>query len=175
MKGKKHYGKLFVMSAAALGMTALAGLKGTSAYFTTYVSAGGSQVVNMGAQTEIQEDLSAMTKHISITNTSGSNACYVRAKVFYGSQFTVDYSGADGLWTLGEDDYWYYGPALAPGESTGILDVKINVPEDFDREEFNVVVVQECTPLIYDENGDPAADWSTVYTNTDYRGEEVRD
>ena len=46
------------------------------------------------------------------------------------------------------------------------MDVKIgDLPEDFDKDSFNVVVIQECTPVIYDEAGNPAADWSTVYTD----------
>ena len=175
MKGKKSYKRLFVMSAAALGMTALVGLKDASAYFTTYVSAGGSQVVHMGAQTEIYEDLSAMTKHISIANTSQDQDCFVRVRVFYGSLFTVDFDDESGLWSEGEDGYWYYEPALAPGERTEELHAKINVPENFAGDSFNVIVIQECTPLSYDADGNPTADWSTVYTDTNYRGEEAGD
>ena len=173
MKGKKSDKKLFAAAAVALGMTLFAGLRDVSAYFTTYVSAGGSQVVRLGAQTEIHEEVSQMTKHISITNTSETGACFVRVKAFHDSRFTVDYDGAG--WTAGEEGYWYYGEALAPGESTGVLDAKIGVPEGFDREEFNVVVIQECAPLVYDADGNPTADWDAVYTDTDYRGEEVRD
>ena len=56
-------------------------------------------------------------------------------------------------------------------QKQGILDVKIgDLPEDFDRDSFNVVVIQECTPVVYDEAGNPVADWTTVYT--DY-GEEA--
>ena len=44
------------------------------------------------------------------------------------------------------------------------LDVKINVPEGYDNYSFNVVVIQECTPVVYDEEGNPTADWTTVYS-----------
>ena len=48
----------------------------------------------------------------------------------------------------------------------GILDAKIGgLPEGFDKDSFNVVVIQECTPVAYDEAGNPTADWSTVYTD----------
>lgn len=173
MKRRMGYKKVFVMSAAALGMTALLSLPGASAYFTTYVSAGGSQVVHMGAQTEIREEVSAMTKHISIRNTSPTGTCFVRVKVFHGGQFTTDYNSEGDLWTRGNEDYWYYGPALAPGESTELLDVKIHVPENFDRDQFQVIVVQECAPAAYDEEGNLTADWDMVYR--DYQEEEVRD
>ena len=39
-----------------------------------------------------------------------------------------------------------------------------NVPEGFDRDDFNVVVIQECTPVVYDEDGNATADWSRVYS-----------
>ena len=42
--------------------------------------------------------------------------------------------------------------------------MKINVPEGYDRDSFNVVVIQECTPVVFDETGNPTADWSTVYS-----------
>ena len=171
MKKMGKYGKLAGMAAAALGMTAALTLEGASAYFTTYVSAGGSHVVNMGSQTEIHEDVSSMTKHVSVTNVSQINDCFVRVKVFYSGELNVTYHDGGGLWTEGEGGYWYYGPILPAGQSTGILDVKIgDLPEDFDRDSFNVVVIQECTPVVYDEAGNPVADWTTVYT--DY-GEEA--
>lgn len=159
-----------VMSAAALGMTAALSLSGASAYFTTYVSAGGSQIVHMGSQTEIHEDVSNMTKHISITNTSAINDCYVRVKLFYSGQLDItftDKSESGDLWTYSEaDGYWYYGPILPAGASTEILDAKIGgLTEEFDKDSFNVVVIQECTPVIYDEAGRPTADWNTVYTD----------
>ena len=166
--------KVLAMSLAALGMLSALSIKGASAYFTTYVSAGGSHVVNLGSQTEIREDVSDMTKHVSITNTSQTNDCFVRVKVFYGEGLKIsfqDKSEEGNLWTYNEQDgYWYYEPILPAGESTGILDIKIgDLPEEFDKESFNVVVVQECTPVIYDQNGNAAADWSTVYT--DYQKE----
>ncbi len=170
MKTGKRNKKMWMLPAAALGMTALLTLEGVSAYFTTYVSAGGSQVVHLGSQTEIHEDLSNMTKHISIANISQINDCFVRVKVFHGGQFEVSYadrSESGNLWTYSEaDGYWYYGPILPAGESTEILDAKIgDLPEDFDRDGFNVVVIQECTPVVYDEAGNPTADWTTVYTD----------
>ena len=175
MKKRRDGSRAAVMSVAALSLLAVSSPKGALAYFTTYVSAGGSHVVNMGSQTEIHEDVSSMTKHVSVTNVSQINDCFVRVKVFYAGPFDVTYtdrSERGNLWTYSEaDGYWYYGPILPAGQSTGILDVKIgDLPEDFDRDSFNVVVIQECTPVVYDEAGNPVADWTTVYT--DY-GEEA--
>ena len=33
-------------------------------------------------------------------------------------------------------------------------------------EEFNVVVIQECTPILYDEDGNAYADWDNVVTDS---------
>lgn len=166
MKKRRYGRKTIVMSAAALCLLAVSSLKGVSAYFTTYVSAGGSHVVNMGSRAEIHEDVSSMTKHVSVTNVSQINDCFVRVKVFHSGELNVTYHDAGGLWTEGEGGYWYYGPILPAGQSTEILDVKIgDLPEDFDRSSFNVVVIQECTPVVYDDAGSPVADWTTVYTD----------
>jgi hypothetical protein len=145
-------------------MTAALTLEGASAYFTTYVSAGGSQVVRLGSSTEIHEDVSQMTKHISIENASAENDCFVRVKVFYGGDLEVVYSDTENNWYEGEAGYWYYRPILPAAQTTTGLDVKINVPEGYDRDSFNVVVIQECTPVVFDETGNPTADWSTVYS-----------
>lgn len=180
MTNWKRYGRLAVLSAAALGMTAALTLEGTMAYFTTYVSAGGSQIVNLGAETEIHEDVSNMTKHISIENASALNDCFVRVKVFAGGELGIDYSETDGNqnWYYQENDgYWYYRPILAAGATTTVLDAKIVLPEGFDKDNFNVVVIQECTPVVYDESGNATADWTTVYSDyeeySDGRGEEA--
>lgn len=164
MKKMGKYGKLAGMTAAALGMTAALTLEGASAYFTTYVSAGGSQVVRLGSSTEIHEDVSQMTKHISIENASAENDCFVRVKVFYGGDLEVVYSDTENNWHEGEAGYWYYRPILPAAQTTTGLDVKINVPEGYDRDSFNVVVIQECTPVVFDGTGNPTADWSTVYS-----------
>ena len=141
MKKMGKYGKLAGMTAAALGMTAALTLEGASAYFTTYVSAGGSQVVRLGSSTEIHEDVSQMTKHISIENASAENDCFVRVKVFYGGDLEVVYSDTENNWYEGEAGYWYYRPILPAAQTTTGLDVKINVPEGYDRDSFNVVVI----------------------------------
>lgn len=164
MKKMGKYGKLAGMTAAALGMTAALTLEGASAYFTTYVSAGGSQVVRLGSSTEIHEDVSQMTKHISIENASAENDCFVRVKVFHGGDLEVVYSDTENNWYEGEAGYWYYRPILPAAQTTTGLDVKINVPEGYDRDSFNVVVIQECTPVVFDGTGNPTADWSTVYS-----------
>lgn len=171
MKIGNRYRKLIAVSAAALVMTAALTIENSMAYFTTYTEAQGSQIVSLGAQTEIDETVSNKTKHVVVRNTSDDNECFVRVRVFSGSFVTCTPSGAN--WTYDEaDGYWYYGPMVAPGGQTEALDVSMEIDSAKEEEikDFNVVVVQECTPVIYDGDGSPAADWSTVYT--DYNGGE---
>lgn len=198
MKCIEKYGKVFAMSAAALGMVAALTIESATAYFTTYVSAGGSQIVNLGSQTTIHEDVSAMTKHIQIANESAIHDCFVRVKIFYGGDLEIGYPDspdvpANSDWYLDDtiDEkgfrYVYYRPVLpasrVPGDYehpenislTTPLDVKINVPEGFDKDNFNVVVIQECTPVIYDGEGNATADWTTVYSDyEEFEEESVR-
>ena len=59
------------------------------------------------------------------------------------------------------------------GGTTGVLDIKITLPaatvEDPAletpppyTEDFNVVVIQECTAVLYTEDGTSYADWDAV-------------
>ena len=84
--------------------------------------------------------------------------CYVRVKVFAGSTVGLSCKG-DG-WSQGADGYWYYKDIVTPGASASTLVVSIIGPQDEDAETFNVVVVQECTPVLYDEDGKAYADWT---------------
>ena len=88
-------------------------------------------------------------------------------RAFYSGLVSIEYKnvgGGDG-WYDGGDGYWYYRPVLKAHSTSSQLDVKITVPEEFDKDTFNVVVVQECTPVIYDDAGNPGAEWDTVYSD----------
>ena len=114
------------------------------AYFTTYTAASGSAVLHLGFTTTIpDEEVSDWTKHVSIQNT-GDKECYVRVKAFVGELYeaALTYTDTSGKWSAGEDGYYYYRDILAP--------------------DFNVIVVQECTAVLYDENGQPYYDWSIL-------------
>jgi len=154
------------LTAAAVLVIGCVSVGPAMAYFTTYTSAAGSQVISLGAQTKIEEPkVENWTKHIDIKNT-GTNDCYVRVKAFCGDQFTIDYTDESGNWeTRNNDGYWYYKPVVAPNATTSQLLAKINVPENL-KSSFNVVVVQECTGVLYDTNGQPYADWTQVIDTT---------
>ncbi|MCI6466735.1 MAG: hypothetical protein MSA90_14880 [Faecalicatena sp.] len=160
------------LTAAAVIMAGSMTIHSALAYFTANASAQGGHPISLGSKTDITEDFSDWTKHIEIANT-GENDCYIRVKVFSGSQFDVEFSGESGAWSQGDDEYWYYSEIVPAGGKTSVLNAKINVPADFE-DDFNVVVIQECTPVQFDENGKAYADWTQkIDTTSDFNGEEA--
>lgn len=154
--------KTFVLAAVALLMVTGATIGQAIAYFTTYTAASGGAVLHLGFTTTIpDEEVSDWTKHVSIQNT-GDKECYVRVKAFAGELYeaALTYTDTSGKWSAGEDGYYYYSDILAPGAVSEELLIKI---DHLNREEdFNVIVVQECTAVLYDENGQPYYDWSIL-------------
>lgn len=134
------------------------------AYFTTYAEAAGSISIELGDVTEIEEEISEWTKRVEIASAADSGPVYIRAKAFSGSEYTLSYS-SEGGWSDGNDGYWYYDQILYGGEKTeGRLLIKIEgVPKDAKAgDDFNVIVVYESTPVLYEEDGTPYADWEAV-------------
>ena len=143
-------------------------------YFTTYAEAKGGYVIRMG-DTTIDEEFVDWTKRVVITSTDENQPVYVRAKAFAGDKYPLTYSG-EGWSGPDEDGYYYYDQILYGGESTSPLNVAISgvpknpklegvTPEDeiaSPGDALNVVVIYETTPVQYDENGNPYADWNLV-------------
>lgn len=134
-------------------------------YFSTYTEASGRvQIQGRRIDTEIEEpDVSEWTKHVRITNSEDGSPVYIRAKAFCGSEYELVYDG-QGHWSQGADGCYYYDGILEAGGKTPELLVKINNPPEkpVDGQEFNVVVIYESTPVRYDANGRPYADWGQV-------------
>lgn len=162
---RKFNKKTVLLAAAALALTATLTVGSAMAYFTTHSTAVGSVPLSLGfTQTEIEETVDGDGKHVVINNV-GDYDCYVRVKVF--SIVDVDYSHTGG-WEQGAEDYWYYTEILPAGGSTEELLVTFEYPEnteDDKKEEFNIIVIQECTPVLYDDNNNPMADWDNVITS----------
>ena len=119
--------------------------------------------MNMGfTETIPNETVDKDGKHVTITNT-GDYDCFVRVKAFAPMELT--YTAPNGGWKAEDDGYWHYKEVLPAKESTSELNISYKFPEGKDKpEEFNIVVIQECTPVLYDENGNPYADWNHVIT-----------
>lgn len=172
-------GKRIAWVGVALTLTAAmaAGVGTTFAYFTTHAEAVGGHTINLGDYTEITETFTDRTKHVVIrnqaTDAGQSIPVFIRVKAFSGSSNPLTYSEPDGLsnWTPAADGYYYYTLPVAPGEETTQLDVKVTFPENAAAgDSFNVVVVYESTPVLYDANGEPYADWSNILDNGNLTG-----
>lgn len=158
--------KTLGLTAAAIVLVGSASIHEAMAYFTTYVTAKGGYQISVDSDSSIEEEVKDMTKHIVISNT-GNSECYVRVKLFTGSNVKISYSGAKDAWSKGDDDYWYYKDIVPVGGKTEELLAKITVPKDY-TEDFDVIVIQECTPVLYNSDGTPYADWDRVIdTKTD--------
>ena len=161
--------KTLGLAGAALFLTAGLSVGSAMAYFTTYTQVSGGAALSLGTTSTIPEEtVENWTKHVTIENT-GDIDCFVRVRAFAGSQYQehLVYSGDN--WNLEADGYYYYSQVLSPGESSGELLISIdNMDSD---QSFNVIVVQESAPVIYDENGNPTGDWDHILDS----GESVYD
>ena len=173
--------------AAAMALTA--GIGSANAYFTTYAEAQGGLTIHMGNETEIEERFDSWTKHVVIDSESGSEPVYVRVKAFCGSEYSLVFSGAgwsaniadQGTGSIaapGDSGFYYctdilYGDGSFEGEgnegvggktSELLIEIKDKdgkpIVTTEDSPDFNVVVIYECTPVLYDEAGNPYADWT---------------
>lgn len=166
-----------VLAALAVALVVCMGVTPALAYFTDSTEASGGLVIGAKSTTHMNEEYADGVKHVTVENDAQSTvAVFVRARAY--STEKVSVSGAG--WTA-QGDWYVYGEAVAPGESTAPLDVSIAFPKrkaaDNDPsgyeigDNFNVVVVYESTPATYDENNNPAPDWSLIYdTAVEERG-----
>lgn len=163
MKNKKT----ICLAAAALLLTTGLSVGTAMAYFTTYAEASGGVTLKLGSTTTIpDEEVSNWTKHVVIENT-GYYDCYVRIKAFAGDKYKdgLVYSDGSGKWSPGANGYWYYSDIVPAGGSTGEIQIKIDNMET--ETDFNVIVVQECAKVQYNENGEPypsndEANWTVI-------------
>lgn len=164
MKNKKS-SRAMILAAAALILLAGSAAGRAMAYFTTYVTSEGGKVLELGfPTTEVEEEVSAGEKRITINNT-GDYDCYVRVKAFKGDQYDLTWTAGSKWQKLGE--YYYWTEILQAKGSTDskALVVKISSKEtETAADSFNVIVVQECTPVPYDDNGNVIA-WDKVDWN----------
>ena len=160
---KKRFSKNFCLAAAALTLTAGISVGSAMAYFTTYATASGGAVISLGSTTIVpEEEVIGMEKRISVKNT-GDYECFVRVKVFAGDKYQpglVFIPDQAGTWSQGEDGYYYCSQVIPAGGVSETFRVKIDTMDSED--DFNVIVIQECTAVLYDENGNPYADWSRI-------------
>ena len=155
---------LAALLAAALTLSVSVG--SALAYFSAYTVAGGERALALVPVTTITEtQVDENMKKVVVTNTGGA-PCFVRVLAFPGGGVTLGGEGGNGWRARNNEGYWLYVPVLAPGEASGELEIPIGgLPADG---EFNIAVVYESTPAIYDgETGEYYTDWSLDVTIVD--------
>ena len=151
MKDRKWM--LFIL-AVVLVLTACIG--SAYAYFTSNSAAKGGYVIHISDSTEIKEEVSDWTKHVTILNKEGGAPVFVRVKAFCASPYELEYDGKN--WTIDDDGFYRYAFAVDGGSGTGdVLDIKIkDIPEDAKPgDDFNIIVVYESVPAVFHEDGSP--------------------
>lgn len=130
--------------------------------------------VDIGPTTDVKEKFKDWKKTISEIENTGKADCFVRVKVIAASQFDIQASGSN--WSLSDDGYWYYSQVVRLVVKPSQLFAAITVSEKV-KTSFNVVVVQECAPVTYDENGNPCvapdAKWDATAQYDKEEGERV--
>lgn len=153
--------KSLCLAGAALLLAGSVTAGSAMAYFTTNATASGSAQVSLGfTQTEPNETFGEKSKHITIANT-GERDCFVRVKVFAGEAYQSGLSIEGKGWELGEDGYYYYKAVVPAGTSTPD-ELVVTIDTMGSEQDFNVIVVQESTPVLYDASGAPYADWNVI-------------
>lgn len=137
------------------------------AYFTTYTVAEGKEKLTLGfTETIVEETIDVNGNKTVVIKNTGSADCYVRVRAIAGLQYQDKISdtepeGVDN-WTAKTGDFYEYKAVLKAGESTTALNINVSIPGlalGADTPDFNVIVIQECAPVLYDENGNTYADW----------------
>lgn len=158
MKNKMNK-KTIGLVAAALMLVATIGVGSALAYFTTFSVANGGKTLELNfTKSNIDEEIDFDKKIIQIENI-GDTATYVRIKPLSGDKHPVAMESEEtrGSWKVADDGYYYYKDILQPGDTTSSITFSFSLEGN---ESFNVIIVQESTPVLYKADGTPYADWS---------------
>lgn len=173
MKNKKYI-KTLCFGLAALILVVGLNVGNVLAYFTTYATAKGEVSMSLKfPNTDITEEIRNLQKIVTVNNVAEdgkeSGPCYVRIKLITSKNYTGNIVLGDNTtgWSDKEaDGYYYYGSKnngtiLDAGESTTPIYLGFELPtSNPEYTSFNAIVVQECTPVLYNQEGEPYADWN---------------
>ena len=167
--------------ALVLGM----GISPAWSYFTDSHATDGGLPISVTPTTTPHEWVYTNHKYLQVHNAEDATApVYVRAGVFCSGEFS-DVKAAGTGWSPQDPGDWtseigmgwfYYGnsatnlTAVEPNGDTSILDFEFEFPKvkaenqptgsgAVDGDNYNVIIVYESTPVQYDAQGNPFADW----------------
>lgn len=158
--------KVLTIAAILLVLVASAGLAG--AFFSDYEHAIGQATFALGGDTTIEETVQGEEKTISIHNRGDGDA-FVRVSVYGPDEMTFPTVG-DG-WRQAKDGFWYYQDVLpADGDTSTIIASIDGVPVSVDLSEFDIIVVHESVPVVFDaeEQADFEESWKAAGINPEF-------
>lgn len=134
------------------------------AYFTDYDHLLGAAKLSLSGETEIEEEVTDTEKTVSVKNTGeeGKNASVVVKLLIYGPDGMKVTLSDSSDWTAFNTEKgvygYYYNHVLAPGESTSKVVASVaDIPAGADMTDFQIIVLQESSTAVYDEDGKIAA------------------
>ena len=149
---KKIRKRTMLIFALVLSLSVTVGA--TLAYFSDYEEASGGATLHLGGQTELKEGSDVNQKDIQIKNT-GKTYMLVRVGIYGPDNMEMPKAGGD--WFKGDDGFYYFGRALAPGEETakGLLVAELKTSWKGEKPEYDyeVTVVHEGCQVLYDNDG----------------------
>ncbi len=117
------------------------------AYFTDYEEAKGGADVHLNGSSLVHEEADENGKVLQVENT-GETDLLVRVGI-YGDNITIDAPSED--WVEGSDGFWYYKKILEAGNTTSVINVRIDKAKaDEAGHDFDIVVAHESVRVIYD-------------------------
>lgn len=158
--------KSIILPVLAVGCLAISAIGSANAYFTTYVTAKGGTHISFHHREEIHERYEDWKKYVTISCDKETTVpMVVRAQAFSGKDAPITYTATK--WHQ-DGDWYYYTDYLLGGDSgkdvTDELIVSIDHQlvelKDEDSNNFNVVVVYEAIPAVFDENGNLVDPWT---------------
>ena len=172
--------KIPVIAALACALLVSANAVPAFAYFTDTSAANGGLTLGIVPKTDISEKYATGTKHVVITNDeTATSPVFVRARVFASDAFSTSIGGSN--WSGPDAQGWYeYANPVEAGGATDELTVSITFPpvsSDQDvsgaqiGDNYNIVIIYESTPVLYDEAGDAYADWEFILDSGEAEGE----
>jgi len=178
--------KTLLLASLAVALVLGMGIAPAWSYFTDSHTTNGGLPISVKPSTTPHEWFADSTKHLTIKNSDDATApVFIRAGVFSSNKLPITsirgtgWSAKDaGDWGYDVGDGWYYYGSssdgrgltpLAPGDTTEELLVVFNFPQIQsadqpegipDGDNYNAIIVYESTPVQYDAEGNPYADWN---------------
>lgn len=171
-----------LLALLALALAVSVSIPAAMAYFTTNARAYGSVQIPLGGTTTIEETMGEWSKTLTISADPDSQPMWVRARAYAPDGVALNYTPGEG-WTKDGDWYYYTTPlaSVTPAPAgtvskTTTLVVAID-PIKVDEvglvpDGFEVPVIYESAPVLYDENGvrlacNDSKVWSQTITKPD--------